>query len=315
MGLADRDRRVNRRRFGRVKYPAVLLVAVLLGACGRPPEVRGSAGSDPGGESGQPRIVTLAPHLAELVYTAGAGAQLAGVVAYSDFPEPVRALPQVGDAFRVDLERLVIVDPDLVLAWDSGNPDAMVAQLRRRGYRVVVITTDTLDQVAQAIEQIGALAGSAAVAAAQATSYRERLGRLRQRYASATLLQVFYQVSGQPLYSIGKQHPITEMIEVCGGNNVFADIRQVAPVVAVEDVVLRLPDVIIAGDPPGQQLLDGWLQWPQIPAVRNRQLYTIDASLVARSSVRILDGLQAICTHLQEARSHAATHTVDQAVP
>lgn len=274
----------------------VVFAAVLLG-CGETPQPPTSSAR---ANDAAPTLITLAPHLTELVYSAGAGRQLIAVVEYSDHPPAASELPRIGDAFRVDLERITEFSPDIILAWDGGNPDAMIMQLQRRGFRVEVITTDTLDDVPLAIKQIGALAGTQQQATSAASSYRERLQRLRARYSSAERQRVLYQISAQPLYTIGARHPITEMIETCGGQNIFADVKQVAPAVTVEEVIVRAPQVIIAGDPPGDELLQLWQRWPQLPAVADSRLYTVDASLVARSSARILDGLQAICTHLND---------------
>ncbi len=270
-------------------------VASLVG-CGRAPSGPANAATH------SPRIVSLAPHLTELVYTAGAGEGLVGVVAYSDYPPAARELPLVGDAFRIDLERLATLEPDLVLAWETGNPEEAIAQLKRQGYRVEVLATATLADVAAALEHIGRLAGTTAIARPAARAYLEQLASLQARYRQVGRVDAFYQISERPLYTIGRDHPIDEMISICGGDNIFSDLRQVAPVVSVEDVLLRAPDVILAGEPPGHALLERWQRWEQLPAVRNGHLYTVDATLVARSSTRILEGLQQVCERLDRAR-------------
>ena len=250
------------------------------------------------------RIVTLAPHLTELVYTAGAGDRLVGVVAWSDYPPAARELPQIGDAFRVDLERLAQLRPDLVLGWETGNPAEVIAQLERHGYRVVTLATPGLDAVADNLVAIGELAGTTDIAGVAAADYRRSLSALRTQYAEARAVSVFYQISPQPLYTVGGPHPITQMIETCGGRNIFDDIDAMAPVVSIEDVVLRDPDAIVAGPPPGgDDTLDNWRRWPQLAAVRHARLYAVDPSLVTRASTRLLDGLRQLCQALEHARS------------
>lgn len=280
------------------------LAALLVAACSAEPPTVSAAAAAPAAQ----RIVTLAPHLTELVYTAGAGARLVGVVAWSDFPPEAAELPLVGDAFRVDLERLAALEPDLVLAWDSGNPAEVIEQLERHGYRVVALATRTLDEVADNLEQIGRLAGTAAIARERAQHYRDRLDALRAQYGGQPSVSAFYEISPTPLYTVGRPHPITGMIAACGGRNIFADIDAMAPVVSVEDVLLRDPQVMLAGPPPGTDTaLQSWRRWPHLRAVRDGHLYTVDPSLVARASTRILEGLVQICTALQRARSAMPT--------
>lgn len=282
------------------RYAWAALALLVLAAC--------TADAPPAPEAEPPasavkRIVALAPHLTELVYSAGAGERLVGVVAWSDYPPAALSLPLVGDAFRVDLERLAQLEPDLVLAWESGNPREVIAQLRQQGYRVVSLATQTLDDVAANLIEIGRLAATEGVAQQKAAHFREALEALRQRYDNATALNVFYQISPAPLYTVGAPHPITEMIEVCGGRNIFSDLDAMAPVVSLEDVILRDPDVILAAPPPGDDsALLAWQRWPQLRAVADAHLYAVDPSLVARSSTRILDGLAEICTALDSAR-------------
>ncbi|MDH3590202.1 MAG: cobalamin-binding protein [Gammaproteobacteria bacterium] len=265
--------------------------------------VTGCTGNTPAAEDGVDdalRIVTLAPHLTELVYTVGAGDRLVGVVAYSDYPQQARSLPVIGDAFRLDPERLAAVNPDLILAWDGGNPSEVIDQLSERGYHVARLPADTLADVANNLLEIGRLTGRAETAAAHAQAYSEALERLAAAHADKAPISVFYQVSPQPLYTIGGSHPIGDMIRLCGGTNLFADLEQMAPVVSLEEVLARNPDVIIASADGAQ--LDQWSRWQSMTAVANDNLYTVDASLVTRPSTRMLQGAQQICTRLDSAR-------------
>ncbi len=270
------------------------LVAAVAG-CGEP------ATPPPDTSNGQ-RIVTLAPHLTELVFSAGAGDRLVGVVAYSDFPEAAQALPVIGDAFRIDPEQLAAVDPDLVLAWEGGNPDEALDQLETRGYRVIRLATESLFDVADNLEAIGRLTGTGDMAQRAAGDYRAALEKLAATHRGREPITVFYQVSPQPLYTVGGRHAISDMIRVCGGRNVFDDLGQLAPVVSLEAVIDRDPEVIIAsnyGDP-----LERWRGWPDLSAARNGNLYTVDAALVTRPGLRMLEGTRAVCRHLDEARQN-----------
>lgn len=247
------------------------------------------------------RIVTLAPHLAELVHAAGAGDRLVGTVAWSNFPPAVAALPQVGDAFRVDLEALAVLHPDLVLAWQGGNPDHLVEQLAGRGYRVVALAPERLDDIGVQLETIGRLAGTEAVATAAAAAFREELAALRRAQAGKTPVRVFYQVSWRPLYTIGGRQLISEVIDVCGGRNIFADLGELAPAVSLEAVIERDPEVILSADLQRAEL-EEWRRWTGITAVRGGHLYSVDGDLVVRASPRILAGAREVCARLDEAR-------------
>lgn len=290
-----------------MKRAALAVVAAVLSSC-----IEGDPADDaspPAGGGEARRIVALAPHLTELVYTAGAGDRLVGVVAWSDFPPAAQELPQVGDAFRVDLERLALLRPDLVLAWQSGNPPQMIGQLERHGYRVVTLATPGLDAVADNLVAIGQLAGTSTAAGAAAAAYRAELAALRDRHAAKTRVTVFYQISPQPLYTVGGPHPISEIIATCGGRNIFGDLATPAPVVAVEDVLSRDPQVIVAGPPPGgDDTLGHWRRWTQLAAVRGGNLYTVDPSLVTRASTRIIEGLRRVCALLEHARRDPDVH-------
>jgi iron complex transport system substrate-binding protein len=247
------------------------------------------------------RIVTLAPHLAELVHAAGAGQQLVGAVEWTDYPTAAAALPRVGDAFRLDLEALAALAPDLVLAWRGGNPDHMLEQLELRGYRVVALAPEQLDDIGVHLVEIGRLAGSVEPARAAAERYRAGLEALRRAQAGKPEVRVFYQVSWRPLYTVGGRQLISEVIALCGGRNVFAELGELAPAVGMEAVIARDPEVILTADVQHAELAE-WRRWPSISAVARGHLYSVDGDLVVRATPRILEGARQVCEALDEAR-------------
>lgn len=251
-------------------------------------------------------MVTLAPHLAELVHAAGAGDRLVATVAFSDHPASVAALPLVGDAFRVDLERVAAARPDLVLAWRGGNPASVIAEVERLGVRVIALETSRLDDIGEQLRTIGALAGTQGPARAAAAAYEQRLAVLRARHRGVAPVRVFYQVSERPLYTFGGPHSVSDAIELCGGVNVFADLAVPAPAVSTEAVLAASPEVIVGGVPalsePDPGALAGWLRWPGVPAVRNGHLYQLDATVMGRPTPRLLDGVEALCERIARAR-------------
>lgn len=260
------------------------------------------------------RIVTLSPHLAELVFAAGAGQRLVGVSAYSDFPDEVRGLPRVGDAFLVDQEQLQLLSPDLVLAWASGTPERTIDQLRERGFRVEILRTRNLADVASALEQIGRLAGTAARASAAAERYRAGLSQLRAAHGDRDPIRVFYQISSRPIYTVNGSHYVSELIDICGGTNVFEDLGEFAPMISEEAVLAKDPEVMLTGGTNDEATAGGpfdqWLHWEDLSAVRWRNLSVIDANLLGRATPRLLLAGEAVCAALDSGRRRRAAAEV-----
>jgi len=293
-----------------LRAAALLLVGTLCGACDQGAEPR----SDSCSSAVATRIVTLAPHLAELVHVAGAGDQLVGVSAFSNYPEPVTRLPLVGDAFMIDQERLALLEPDLLLAWESGTPAHAVDELRARGYCVEVIPTRGLADVGRALERIGALTGHESVAQAAARHFSDGLAALRARHVDDEPVSVFYQISVQPLYTVNANHYVSELIELCGGQNIFGDLDELAPLVGEESVLARNPEVLLAGSAE----MDGasfevWSRWPGLAANALGNQFEIPADLLARATPRLLAAGDAICAALATARERRASARASEA--
>lgn len=248
------------------------------------------------------RIVSLAPNLTELIYTVGAGEQLVGVSAWSDYPREVLKLPVVGDAFTVDQEQLALAKPDLLLVWESGTPAHVVDELRGIGYNVVSIRTRELDDVAAALLQIGELTGHVEEAVEAAALYRDELQSLRDQYQSLPSIRVFYQVAARPLYTINNEHYISELISVCGGDNIFKDLSELAPTVDVEAVVDRDPEVMLASTDAGDDAFVEWERWPGMAANRSGNLFLLPADEIGRATTRVMIAGNAMCLALQQAR-------------
>jgi len=271
----------------------LLPLLVLLAACAPEPD----AAPDTAPAS---RIVALAPHLAELVYAAGAGDTLVGVSAYTDYPAEAGELPVVSDAFTVDQERLRLLSPDLVLAWDSGMPAHMIDGLKQSGFRVVTLRTRSLADIEESLMTIGRLAGRTAQARAAAHRFRNAIEEIRERYASAASIRVFFQVSARPLYTINGEHFISELIEACGAVNVFAGLGELAPAIDVEAVLAADPEAIITGSDSAQ--LETWRRFSTLSATRAGNLLTIDAPHLSRASTRLDDAARTLCAIIDTAR-------------
>lgn len=249
-----------------------------------------------------PRIVTLAPGLTELVFAVGAGDQLVGVSAWSDFPPRARELPVVGDAFTVDQEQLALLRPDLLLVWESGTPSHTVDELRDSGYRVERIRTRSLGDISRALLRIGELTGRSSEAALVAADFQTELETLRQSQADRSSISVFYQVSARPLYTVNRQHYVSELIEICGGRNIFEDLDDLAPAISVEAVVDRNPEVMLASTDAGEEAFDEWRRWPAVAANLYGNLFLLPADEIGRATPRVIVAGGAMCLALQKAR-------------
>ena len=250
------------------------------------------------------RIVSLAPHLTENLFAAGAGQRIVGVVDYSDHPEAARRITGVGDYSLPNLEAIVALRPDLVVAWRGGNPEAVLQKLRRLGLNVHETQPGRLDDIPASIEQLGHLAGTEAVAGQTAARFRQRLASLRARYADQARVPVFYQIWHQPLMTVGGGQIISDAIRLCGGENVFANLPGMAPSVSVEAVLAADPEAIVASGmghdtPVG---LEDWRRWTRLKAAARDNLFFVPADLMQRPTPRLLDGAEQLCRHLETAR-------------
>ena len=253
------------------------------------------------------RIVSLAPSLTELIYSAGAGENLVGVVEHSDFPAAAKALPIVGRFDLLDIERILELDPDLVVAWQTGNPRSSVNQLRQLGLTVYVAEPKSLAAIPSHIERLAVLAGKELNDLKVIYDFRQKLETLDGKYRHQSPVTIFYQVWDRPLITAGGNELINDIITLCGGRNIFANIRRVAPKVSREAVLKRNPEVIIASgmDIERPEWLDDWLRWPSLKAVANKNLFFVPPDLLQRHTPRALLGAAQICDQLDQARSNS----------
>lgn len=253
------------------------------------------------------RIVALSPHLAEIVFAAGAGARLAAVVRHSDYPAAAKKLPQLGDASRVDLERLLAIRPDLVLAWKSGNPAHDLARIERLRFPLFVTEPRRLTDIARLIRTVGALAETEPLAERAAAALEAELEGLRARYSTRATVRVFYEIWHRPLLTVNGAHLISDVVRLCGGVNVFADAPVLTPPVSLEAVLAARPEVILGGSSamrPGE--LEAQWAMSGAAALRGLPVRYVTPDLIQRQTPRIVDGARAVCEHLEQVRQSRA---------
>jgi iron complex transport system substrate-binding protein len=250
------------------------------------------------------RIVSLAPHVTELLYAAGAGSHMVGAVEYSDYPEDAKRIPRIGSGFGFDMEAIIAMQPDLVIAWQSGNPSWQVARLSGLGLTVFVTEPRRLDDVAGLLERLGRLAGTEAVAAKTAGEFRHQRAQLQARYSGRPPVTVFYQLVDAALLTINGQHLINDVIDLCGGRNVFSDLPSLTPRVDMESVLQKNPDALLASGhaPLWPAWRERWRAWPAFSAAARGNLFFIPPDLIHRHSPRILQGAEQVCAALEKTR-------------
>ena len=286
----------------------VILVALLLAVSGTPSARPVTAVDDAGREvrlaAPARRIVSLAPHVTELLFAAGAGERVVGVSQYSDHPAAATRLPRVGGGAGLDLEAIVELRPDLVVAWQSGNSRGQLAQLERLGLALFYSEPGELDDIATSLERLGALAGSPATARQAAADFRHGVARLAARYARRERISVFYQIWERPLMTVNGEHMISAWLRLCGARNAFSDVSELAQALSLEAVLAVDPQVIVAGDyaGKGQDWRERWQAWPQLSAVASGHLYGVPAEMLERQVPRALVAAQKLCAYIDRAR-------------
>lgn len=256
------------------------------------------------------RIVALAPHIVESLFEIGAGGQIIATVEYADHPKAALDIPRVGGYYGLSIEKIVELEPDLILVWKGGNRDVDVEQLERLGLPIAYSEPKTISGVAAELRYLGQLTGRKAQAERLAQQFEDDLGLIIRRYGNRLPLNVFYQLWSEPMMTVNSQTWIHQLIETCGANNVFANNPTEYPQISIENVIVSQPDIIITplekADKP-QPVID-WQKWQVIPAVQENNFMVVDADLVHRFSRRMLVGLADMCQKIdfvRQARSAA----------
>ena len=253
------------------------------------------------------RIVSLAPHLTELLYAAGAGERVVGAVQFSDFPDAAKAIPRVGDVAMLDMERIGVMRPDLVVAWWHVTPELQLDRLRAFGIAVYYSEPKKLADIPRALTDLGKLAGTEPAARNAAAAFEARADRLRRSFAGRSKVPVFLQIWSTPLLTVNGEHLISEVVRLCGGSNIFADLAPLVPTVSAEAVIAAHPEAIVTTrDTPtadGAEELAVWQKLTRLPATSNHNLIVLDSDTISRQSPRILEGAEALCDRLESVRA------------
>ena len=252
------------------------------------------------------RVISLAPHVTELLFAAGGGDHIVGVVSYSDYPEAARRIANIGDNRQLDLERVIALKPDLLVVWRHGSSERQLAQLRALGIPMFHSEPHKLDDIADSLVRLGRLLGTERAAQQAAAALRQQLGALAIQYARRPPVRMFYQVWDKPLYTLNGAHIVSDAMRLCGGENIFAHMKVTAPVVSTEAVLQENPEAIFGSSERSDA--DGgvnmWKAFPGVTAVRRDNLFKLDGNLLNRAGPRMIAGTIALCEKLEIARQH-----------
>lgn len=252
------------------------------------------------------RIISLAPNITELVFAAGAGDKLVGVSSFSDYPDAAKLIPNIGDASSLDLERIVALNPDLVIAWGGGNKAADIDKLERLGLTVFVTKADRLEDISRLLRKTGKLAGTLEIAEISANTYDIELYKIKQNYKNRKKVSVLYLIWHQPFMTVSGNHIISDIISICGGINVFSAAPSLTLVVSEENILEIDPQVIISSmlfksPEAGEQEL--WRKFSYIKAMKNDHLFFVHPDLILRQTPRMLKATRKVCKQIESARS------------
>lgn len=250
------------------------------------------------------RIISTAPHITELVFAAGGGKHLVGVDNFSNYPAAAKGIDKIGDNQHIDLERIIALKPDLVVIWPHNSQARQIEQLRKLGIPLFHSDPRKLDDIANNLQNLGQIMGTQASADKVAQDFKQQLRDLRRQYAGRTPVRVFYQVWDKPLYTLNGAHIVSDVLQLCGGENIFASQKIIAPTVSVEAVLKENPEVIFASAERDGGAFSLWKPFTNLRAIKNGNLFGIDGNLLNRSGPRMVAGAALVCQHLEIARQH-----------
>lgn len=251
------------------------------------------------------KIISLSSHLTENIYALGAQHLLVGRIGFNDYPPEAETLPTVGDFTQLDLEKIIQLQPDLILAWHSGSPKKQLEKLQQLGFKVYFSEPQTFAGLINELNQLGQLTGTQTAAQLISHNLTKQINSLAQQYSHLRPVSIFYQVESRPLMTLNKDHLINEAIELCGGVNVFAQLPALVPMLNHEALIKANPEIIFAGVPPEKTNTwqQEWYKFKYLQAVEKKQLFSLPASIISRPTPRFIQATQQMCTLIDQVRN------------
>jgi iron complex transport system substrate-binding protein len=261
------------------------------------------------------RIISLAPGATEMLFAAGAGDRVIATVDFSDEPAAAKRVPRVGDVTAVDMERLVALHPDVVVAWPGGGNPAQIEKIEQLGIPIYRQQVNRLGDLPGSVRRLGALAADRGVAEKAAGALAAELARMEHEYGGGMHMggaptaggaavgsrpTVLLEVWNRPIYTVGGTHLMSDALTLCGVRNVFGDLQELGPVVDTEAVIARNPDIIVAAAPPGEApgWLAEWRRFGSLKAVQTGRLVAFEDQRLSRLGPSVVPATEALCKAL-----------------
>ncbi len=245
------------------------------------------------------RIVSLAPGATELLFAAGAGSQVIATVEYSDEPPAARSIARIGDVAAVDMERLVSLHPDVVVVWASGGNPAQRQKIAGLHIPLYEQQVARLADIPAGVRRLGVLAGTQVTADRAAAQMEARLASLTREYSArpGKSPSVLLQVWNRPIYTVGGKQLMSDALSICGAHNVFADLAEPGPVVDIEAVIARDPDIIIVAAPQGEGAVwvKDWQRFGSLSAVRSNRVVVFEDQALSRLGPSVIGATEGLC--------------------
>ena len=252
----------------------------------------------------KPSIIALAPHIVEMLYDVGAGEQIIGTTAHADYPEQAKKIPRIGNYVRLQIERVIELQPDLIIAWKSGNPSDDLARLKQLGFTIVYSQPNSFKDIAKEMRQFAQLTGHTQQGEQVAKKFEKELAHITKLYKNKTEITGFYELWSRPLTTVAKDSWPQQFLNICKVNNPFEHVLTPYPQISVEQVLPASVQLIIQPLSINQKEREGfnWQDWPIIPAVANKQIIQPDADAVHRMTLRSLKALKDLCLDIDHTR-------------
>jgi len=251
------------------------------------------------------RIIALSPHSVEMLFAIGAGDRIVATLEYSDYPEQALSIPRIGNFTGIQIEKVVALQPDIIIAWKTGNKSTDIDKLQSLGLKVFFTQPKDIPAISDELIRLGELTGLQENARIAADKVAARYQQIKQRYSNKQKVSVFYQLWHNPLRTVGPDNWNQSLIDDCNGSVLFENAETPYPVVSLENVLLKNPQVIIIPHHSGDigAKTEIWDRWNKIHAVKNKHIFTIDGDLLHRFGPRAIDGLEQLCQAIDSART------------
>ncbi len=242
------------------------------------------------------RIVSLAPSITETLFALGLDEEIVGVTTFSDYPEAAKSKPRVGSFVNISLEKVVSLNPDLIIGTAEGNKKEMIEQLERIGFPVYMINPASLEEIFKMVLDIGRITGRNNMAKGLVRTLRERVSTVVSQTSCLRKPRVFFQIGIDPIVTVGRDTFHNKLITLAGGINISGEGTAKYPRYSIEEVIVRKPEIIIVSSMKRgedfNRIRDKWKRWKNIPAVKNNNIHIFNSDLTDHPSPRIVDGLE-----------------------